>query len=250
MKRARAEYWEALARRQGYFAVLAHDGSLQVAGDNTASPEFFATGEADVAAVLSAAASIVGHEVSLASSLDFGCGAGRLTIPIARRARTVTACDIAPTMLAHARRNAETAGLRNITYIGLDELFTLPLGTFTFVCSLLVLQYVPRSIGYDIIRTLVRLLAPGGIAVLHVKPGRSGGALRHFIRLFRARSIFQRGSPRTRRSRAHDDDVQTYSYDERAVLRAIRAADGEIAGRCAAHAGDTTGSVLVIQKAV
>lgn len=238
LKNPHAAEWEALARRQGYFAVLAHEGGLEVRGSEVATPEFFATGEADMAALLSAAAAVAGHEVSLASALDFGCGAGRLTLPLARRAERVVACDIAPTMLVHARANAEKAGLHNITYVGSDHLRTLPDGGFTFICSLLVFQYIPRSLGYDTMRTLLRLLAPGGIAVLQLGLARPGETLRQLVRMTRGRPA----------GTVPGEGMQTYEYDERVVVRDILAAGAHIAGRFAAHAGDTTGSVLIIRK--
>ncbi len=188
---------------------------------------------------------MTGHEAALTSSLDFGCGVGRLTIPLARRAERVTACDIAPTMLVHARANAERAGLRNVTYIESDELLALPDGTFTFIGSLLVLQYVPRPIGYDLIRTLVRLLAPGGIAVLQVRLARPGETLRQFMRMIRARSHLHQTEP----GGSREEGLQLYEYDERVVLRDVRAADAEIVGRLAAQAGDPTDAVLLIRKA-
>jgi 2-polyprenyl-3-methyl-5-hydroxy-6-metoxy-1,4-benzoquinol methylase len=162
------EDWEALARAEPYFAVLANGSDAGVGASKTATDEFFETGEADVAALLQATASVLGRGVPLTSVLDFGCGAGRLTIPLARRAVRVVACDVAPTMLLHARRNAATAALQNVTYLLAAEALRLPPGSFDFVVSLLVLQYVPPADGYALIRSLTRLLTPGGVAALHV----------------------------------------------------------------------------------
>ena len=158
--------WEELARREPYFDVLGHDGAADT------GETFFETGEADITALLAAIASIIGHDVPLTAVLDFGCGAGRLTLPLARRATTIVGCDIAPTILAHARRNALDAGLTNATFIGLDELERLPTARFDFVCSLLVFQYIRPAASRPIIRTLLRLLAPGGITALHLPFGR------------------------------------------------------------------------------
>lgn len=46
--------------------------------------------------------------------LDIGCGPGRLAVPIARRARQVTALDVAPQMLEVCQYNACQAGLNNL----------------------------------------------------------------------------------------------------------------------------------------
>lgn len=52
--------------------------------------------------------------------LDFGCGAGRLTIPLAKSVGNegkVTAADIQPEMLAMARAKADREKLNNIEYL-------------------------------------------------------------------------------------------------------------------------------------
>ena len=46
--------------------------------------------------------------------LDVGCGPGRITVPMARRAASVTAIDAAEKMLAHCRANVAAAGLTNV----------------------------------------------------------------------------------------------------------------------------------------
>ena len=169
MNRFTVEYWEELAQRDPYFPVLTTDGRLAREGSAPSPEEFFATGEADVSALLTALRSLLGRELALDSVLDLGCGAGRLTLPLARRARRVVACDVAPTMLAHARRNAEAAGLSNIEFVLLGEQIELPPSSFDFICSLAVFQYVPAAQGYGLIRALARSLAPGGIAAVQLR---------------------------------------------------------------------------------
>jgi len=44
--------------------------------------------------------------------LELACGTGRLTIPIAQGGVEIVGLDIAPSMLAHARAKAETAGVK------------------------------------------------------------------------------------------------------------------------------------------
>lgn len=162
MKQPGVEYWEELARREPYFPVLDADGRL------AAPDEFFATGEADVAALLMAIRSLLRRDVPLDSVLDFGCGAGRLTLPLAKRSKRVVACDIAPTILEHARQNAERAGLANITFTLAGE---LPQTSFDFICSLAVFPYIAPSEGYGLIRSLTRRIAPGGIAAIQMRFG-------------------------------------------------------------------------------
>jgi 2-polyprenyl-3-methyl-5-hydroxy-6-metoxy-1,4-benzoquinol methylase len=224
-----AAWWEALAKREPYFDVLTTEGS------QVASEAFFETGEEDIATLFAAIAPLLGRDVRVTSALDFGCGAGRLTLSLARRATRVTACDIAPTALDHARRNAARAGLHNVSFVETEELAGLDEAQFDFVCSLLVLQYIPPSLGHEIIRTLLRLLAPRGIAALGVTLQRRGHALRRLARSF----------PGRRRSLP----TGAAEYDEHAVVRTIESCGAHAIGRFATRHGDVAGAVLVVQKA-
>jgi SAM-dependent methyltransferase len=52
--------------------------------------------------------------------LDIGCGPGTLAIPLAQKAKSVTALDISTKMLERLKTNAEKKGLDNIQYINAD----------------------------------------------------------------------------------------------------------------------------------
>lgn len=57
-------------------------------------------------------------EVSPESTiLDIGCGPGTLTIPLAKKAKNITALDISCEMLKHLKKNAARNGIKNISYI-------------------------------------------------------------------------------------------------------------------------------------
>jgi len=190
--------WEELARREPYFPVLS--------GAGVRDDAFLDTGEADIALLLPAIAAILGRDVPLTSVLDFGCGAGRLTIPLARRADRVVACDIAPSVLEHARKNVRDAGLSNVTFVEPRELA----GRFDFICSLLVFQHIRAAEGYEIIRTLLDLLSPGGVAVVQLTLEPSGGGLRRLARMRIGRS--HRDLPHRMQMPSW---LQANAYDER-----------------------------------
>jgi len=201
-----------------------------VEGNAEATAAFFETGENDLAALLAAIASVLGRDVRPTCALDFGCGVGRLTLPLARRARRVVACDVAPTMLAHARQNAEDAGLRNITFMsgeGLGELAP----EFDFICSLLVFEYIPAAGGYDILRALMALLAPGGIAAIQVV------FRRRLARLLRARS-----------RPPHRPQSDINRYDEDVFRDSIEAGGAQVVARLPTSRGGATGAVMIIVK--
>jgi len=216
--------WEKIARQEPYFPVLA-DGS------RIASDAFFQSGEDDIAALLAAMTALFSREVPLDSVLDFGCGAGRLTLPLARRAGHVLAVDIAPTILSHARQNADRAGLRNITFSLHDDVASTP-PSFDFVCSLLVFQYIPPFIGYTLIRSLTTLLKSDGVAALQLR-AHEGSRLQRLATLSR-----RRRAPLTR----------MHLYDERLVARAVEKAGGSVVALLPASDHRTDGAVLIVRK--
>jgi SAM-dependent methyltransferase len=52
--------------------------------------------------------------------LDVGCGPGRISVLMAQRAKSVTSLDQSSKMLAHCKRNAEEAGVKNLKPLLLD----------------------------------------------------------------------------------------------------------------------------------
>lgn len=241
-----AAEWEALARRDAYFPLLAADGSAATSAGDPANVVFFESGEADITSLLAAIAALLGHDVPLASALDFGCGAGRLTLPLARRASRVVGCDIAPTMLMHARENAAAAQLQNVSFVDCGELTALPERQFDFICALLVFRYIPPADGYPVIDALLRLLTPGGIAAIQVTLEERGGRLRRLAGMTRS-SRSRRGEiPRAESSSALPPYLRRNAYDERIVNRTIEAADARVIGRFPTTDGD--GEVVVIEK--
>ncbi|MCD8213847.1 MAG: class I SAM-dependent methyltransferase [Campylobacter sp.] len=51
------------------------------------------------------------------SVLDIGCGPGRLSVPMAKRAKSVTALDAFANMLGFCKQNAANEGVENINFI-------------------------------------------------------------------------------------------------------------------------------------
>lgn len=225
-----AARWESLARQEPYFPLLASDGAA------TASEAFFQTGEEDVAALLEAMVTLFSRDVRLDSALDFGCGAGRLTLPLARSARRVVGCDIAPTVLAHARENAGRAGLRNVTFQSVEDAMASGEARFDFICSLLVFQYIPPAEGYALLQRLAALLKVGGVAALQLR-FRGAMDVRRYARFLRSR-----GSERGERS-----ITQVYRYDERLVIEAVESGGASVVARLASGSA-AEGAVLVVAR--
>lgn len=104
---------------------------------------------------------------SRARCLDFGCGVGRVTQGFAAHFDTVVGVDIAPSMIELARRFSSDGRLEFVVN-DRDDLAVLGDGRFDLVHSTIVLQHIPGEAARRYVAELVRVLAPGGVAVLQV----------------------------------------------------------------------------------
>ncbi len=159
--------WEKLGATDPYWAVLTdesfHKDSLSPA--NIA--QFFLRGEHDVASVFAAIEKCITSGFRPVRALDFGCGVGRLVIPMSRLCGQVVGVDVSDAMLAEARKNAERADVTNAEFVKGDDALSKVEGKFDFVHSYIVLQHIPVSRGEAITRRLLDRLEPGGVGALH-----------------------------------------------------------------------------------
>src|SRR5438552_18194119 len=92
--------WEIFAQEDPLWAILTHPLKQ---GGRWSLEEFLATGEGDVTRLIHALQRLA-EPVTREAALDFGCGVGRVTLPLARRFARVVGLDAAPTMVVQAER--------------------------------------------------------------------------------------------------------------------------------------------------
>lgn len=220
MKRGYREDWNELARREPYFAVLTEDRFLRGNFDEDSRRAFFESGDADVESLLATIASTLGRSFAPATALDFGCGVGRLSIPLARRVGYVVGCDIANEMVVEATRNAQALGVDNATFTtSLDDLSEQ---RFDLIVSLIVFQHIPVSEGLATLSKLLRLLSPGGVAAIHFTTRRPGNPFRRFARRVRAAiPVLHRLALRMEGSSRDLPYMQMNVYDPAEIVRRI-----------------------------
>ncbi len=100
--------------------------------------------------------------------LDVGCGVGRWSSMLAARGALVTGIDLSPTMIAEARRRAETQNVAKRCRFLVQDLAALDAGeTFDLVLAVTVLQHIldPGALSAAVDRMAAHL-APGGRMVL------------------------------------------------------------------------------------
>ncbi|MFT3967500.1 MAG: class I SAM-dependent methyltransferase [Sphingobium sp.] len=155
--------WKAWGERDPYYAVLTHP-RFRSEEIEASREEFFASGRAYVDDLLVRLDRHFGG-IPRGRALDFGCGVGRLTIPLATHFAAVTGLDISSAMLAEARANS---GGLPIDYRLSDDSLSQADGAFDFVLSCIVLQHIPVARGLALIEGLLSRVAPGGGCALHV----------------------------------------------------------------------------------
>lgn len=158
--------WQKLGSTEPYFAVLTDVRFARAAEPGPDRDAFFLSGETDVARVFAAVRAHVAPDFAPERALDFGCGVGRLVVPLARRVREVVGVDVAPGMVAEARRNVAEAGLANVALSCLRDVREIE-GSFDLIHSWIVFQHIRPKAGLAIARELLTRLRPGGVAALH-----------------------------------------------------------------------------------
>jgi SAM-dependent methyltransferase len=157
--------WNELAELDPYWAILTSPGTRFGAWDSDA---FFATGTAEIDGLMLRAAEL-GHPQGRGRALDFGCGLGRLTRPLAGHFDECVGLDISEGMVEQARRlNADVPGASFVVNAA-DDLGRFDDGSFDLVYSVIVLQHVPdREAIESYMAEFCRVLRPGGLAVFQL----------------------------------------------------------------------------------
>lgn len=210
--------WQAWGERDPYYGVLSHERFRRARLTPHALEEFFQLGRDEVHEVLAECRRHVG-DVTLSRTLDFGCGVGRLLIPLSELSDQCVGVDVSGAMRAEAMRNCEKFHRHNVRLAG--ALGELGDARFTFVHSYIVLQHIDPRRGLEIIADLLGRLDEGGSAALHVTYGRTKYAANLGVqqlgrRLFRG--LRRPLSRLARRLRNRDPEMQMNAYDINRVL--------------------------------
>lgn len=156
--------WDTLAKEDPLWAILSVP---EKRGRKWTPEDFFRSGQAEVDATLGRILTS-GYPLSSGAALDFGCGVGRLTQPLADYFERVVGVDISPTMLELAR-SFNRRGSR-VEYIlnAVDNLRIFEDRAFDLVYSQIVLQHMPHAYAIAYIREFFRIARPGGFIMFQV----------------------------------------------------------------------------------
>ena len=217
-----AARWEHFGREHPYYAVLVDERYRGRSLGEAAHADFFATGEAHVARLCEQFAALLGAPVKLGRVLDLGCGVGRLTLPLARRATEAVGVDIAEPLLVEARKNAARLGVTNATFVRSDAALSRVEGSFDAVHSYITFQHIHPRAGIRLMARMLTSLAPGGIGMLHTTFRRRAPLYRKAGNWVRDRSRAVNGIVNRIQGReAGEPFIPMHNYDRRAVVRLL-----------------------------
>jgi SAM-dependent methyltransferase len=157
-------FWDDHARRDPLWAILSDPSK---AGRRWDLRDFLETGRREVSLLMYQLRALnIG--VSRRAALDFGCGVGRLSQPLARYFDRVVGVDVSPEMIRLADEiNQFPARVRYLCN-SRDDLAVLPTSDFTFMYSNVVLQHIEPATTLRYLRELFRVIAPGGVLVFQL----------------------------------------------------------------------------------
>jgi ubiquinone/menaquinone biosynthesis C-methylase UbiE len=162
-----ARQWERYGALDPYYGVLSAPDFHHARLDAETRERFFATGRRHVTDLMTALESQIGPDFQFDRVLDYGCGVGRLTLPLAERSKHVYGVDVSHSMLSEAADNARRMNFSNVEWVEADRLAELS-GRYDLAHSFLVFQHIPVREGERIFAALLRGLRPGGVGVIHI----------------------------------------------------------------------------------
>ena len=173
--------WNWIAAVAPYWGVLSDERFRGIDIPHEHHASFFDSGRVFIGDVMGFVHRHIDAEFRPERALDFGCGVGRLLLPLAELSRQAVGVDVAPQMLELAAQHARAAKLQNVSLVRGDDALSEVAGTFDFINSFIVLQHIPPARGYRILERLMTLLDVGGVFSLQMCYAKSGRFLTHEV---------------------------------------------------------------------
>lgn len=158
------EYWDRHARRDPLWAILSDPTK---AGRRWDLRSFMETGRREVSLLMYQLRAL-NIEVDRRAALDFGCGVGRLSQPLAQYFDRVVGVDISPEMIRLAREINQLPERVEYLHNPGTDLAGLATGAFTFMYSNVVLQHIEPDTSLRYLGELFRVVARGGVLVFQL----------------------------------------------------------------------------------
>lgn len=169
---------EEVGRSDPYYGVVTHDKFRYSNLTEENKEDFFRSGYDHVNNVIENIRTHIDSTFTIKKALDFGCGVGRLLIPLSDLAEIATGIDVSDSMLNETRKNCEARSISNVIIAKSDDTLSCLKGKYDFIYSFVVFQHIPVSRGELIFNNLIDHLEDGGICVAHFTYGKESRAKR------------------------------------------------------------------------
>jgi SAM-dependent methyltransferase len=217
--------WDKWGEIDPYFGVLSSDEYRSDNLNEESQAAFFRSGAEHIDRTLATVREHLDADYRPTASLDFGCGVGRLVMPLAGLSKTVVGVDVSDHMLAESAANCRKNKIENVSFVKSDDGLTKLAGKFDLIHSCLVLQHIPTNRGMQLLQGLLQHLEPGGVVVIQFyyrcdapKLIRALVKLRYKLTIFNAIRNLLRGRP------LREPAMQLHTYDIEAVITLLEAA--------------------------
>jgi SAM-dependent methyltransferase len=184
--KALRKHWDLFASSDPLWAILTHPDRKNSGWDKH---EFFATGVWEIGRSLEQVEALV-PSLRKRRALDFGCGVGRLTQPLAQHFEQAYGVDISASMIQQAKDYNQHGDRCQYVVNQTDDLGIFTDQHFDFIYSNITLQHMPPRYSRRYITEFVRVLAPGGALLFQIPStareagSRIGRAVRSFYYRF------------------------------------------------------------------
>jgi SAM-dependent methyltransferase len=239
--------WEAFAAREPYFAVFTDPKFLSANRTANNEREFFDSGELLADAIFYTIKRRMAFDYAPQSILEYGCGPGRLAIPFARRAVSITAVDRSPAMLEAAKREAAKQGITNIHFTTAAA-FVPAQRKFDLVNAYLLFQRLPPTQGLALFRELLGCIGSGGIGAFQFLYRGSSSPFVRLTRGVRERIPAVNGILNRVRGKAFDEPfIPSHTYDLDDVFRIMVEARIENSHIVFEHDAEMSSAIVFVQ---
>jgi len=158
--------WDEMGRRNPFTAVLTTKLRWDV-------DEFFETGRREIECLIRELGTLDAG-FARGRALDFGCGVGRLTQPLAAYYDEVIGVDIAPSMIDKADELNRQGERCRYVLNEEDNLRVFPDRYFDLIYSNITLQHVKPVHALNYVKEFLRVLSRDGLLVFHMPSERTG----------------------------------------------------------------------------
>ncbi|WP_297838676.1 class I SAM-dependent methyltransferase [uncultured Roseibium sp.] len=160
--------WNRLGETDAHWSVASLE-KFRAANMKQSTEEFYKVGESIINTTHKTLERCGLGLDSTTTALDFGCGLGRNTFPLANRYKTVLGYDISASHLKYAEKRRVENGKKNVSFHQLTlETIEAGLPAYDFLFSVIVFQHNPPPVTLYILSKLLEKLEEDGIAFFQI----------------------------------------------------------------------------------